>query len=116
MVTLFIDNQLVRTKEEFQYLAEVFPEYRRFSPRGYDEDGHLLFTCCYLNEKFQCTDYKNRPIICREYPDQNIMQKGGRLVSKCGYAFIPVENFGRIFENVMNSVDCEEEVEENVEG
>jgi uncharacterized protein len=116
MVTLFIDNHLVRTDEEFEYLVEIFPEYRRFSSRGYDDDGHLLFTCCYLGEDFRCGDYRNRPIICRDYPNQNIMQKGGKLVSKCGYTFTPVENFGNLLDEVMHSGECEEEVEENAEG
>lgn len=89
------------TREEFEDLKQVFPEYERFEIQGRDHDNHLLFTCKYLTSDFKCGDYKNRPLICREYPDQSILMKGGILVSKCGYKFIPVEDFSKVLDNVM---------------
>jgi len=111
MLTLCIEGKPITKEEEFEHLKEVFPEYTRFYIIGRDEDGHLLFTCKYLTEDFKCGDYKNRPQICREYPDQQLLTKGGILVSKCGYKFIPVENFEDILAKTIDRGDKEENLE-----
>jgi Fe-S-cluster containining protein len=107
MVTLFIEGRPICTEEQFSQLKEVFPEYERFYIRDEDEHGHLLFTCRFLGKDYTCGDYKKRPFICRQYPSEKIFLKGGKLISGCGFRFIPVEDFGKIIAEA-NSTSLEE--------
>lgn len=101
MILLLTQGALIDSKEEFEQLKEVFPEYERFYIRCRDEAGHLLFTCKYLGENRTCGDYKGRPLICRQYPNEELFRKGGILVSDCGYNFIPVEDFADVLKETM---------------
>ena len=105
MVTLWLEGNPVDTVEQFEHLRQIFPEYERFYIRGKNDDNHLIFTCRYLTEDYKCGDYKGRPQICREYPDQQIMLRGGILVSKCGYSFVPVADFEKYLNKAMIKID-----------
>lgn len=111
MIILLTQGEPVQTEEEFEQLKEVFPEYGRFQIRGQRPAGQLLFTCRYLGKDNHCHDYDNRPLICRDYPNEDLLRKGGILVSTCGFRFIPVEDFQKVFEEALG-----EEIDgENVE-
>lgn len=116
-ILLLNQGSPVKSEEEFNQLKEVFPEYDRFYIRGFDKDGHLLFTCRYLSPQGQCGDYKARPLICREYPNEGLLRKGGILVSKCGYRFEPVLDFEKMLNKAIkkDSLNVEEE-DINVKG
>ena len=100
MINLFVDGCPVRSDEEFETLKQVFPEYERFDFQGIDEEGHYLFKCRFLNGDFLCADHRRRPFICRKYPDQKLLLLGGKLVSKCGYSFLPVKDFGKVLDEI----------------
>lgn len=101
MILLFNQGKIVKNEEEFEQLKDVFPEYERFYIRGRHPDGNPLFTCKFLGDDGKCKDYQNRPLICREYPNEKILQTGGILVSTCGFRFVPVRDFNKVFDREM---------------
>ena len=101
MIVLFNHGKPIKDEEEFEQMKEVFPEYERFYIRGRHESGNILFTCKYLGENGKCEDYRNRPMICRDYPNEQILRSGGILVSTCGFRFIPVRDFDKIFNQAI---------------
>ncbi|MCD4785939.1 MAG: YkgJ family cysteine cluster protein [Candidatus Eremiobacteraeota bacterium] len=107
MILLFNQSKLVKNEEEFEQLKEVFSEYERFYIRGKNPSGNPLFTCKYLGDGGECKDYKNRPLICRDYPNEEILRTGGILVSTCGFRFVPVKDFDKVFDREM---EIQEEV------
>lgn len=109
LVSLFVDGRHVATDEDFADVCQVFPEYQRFYVAGLDPQGQPVFTCKYLNDRNYCTDYKNRPHICRKYPGPGIFLKGGRLMPGCGYQLIPVSDFGKMLSKKMEENESGEE-------
>ncbi len=101
MITLVIDSHPISSEEEFEHLKIIYPKYERFQIVNYDENAHLRFSCKYLGKNNKCQDYKNRPQICRDYPNQDLMMRGGKLVSTCGYKFIPTREFQAVLEDII---------------
>lgn len=76
----------ISTAKQFEALVKKSPEYQRFSISGADEQDFLQFTCSKFRKGYGCTDYVNRPHICRRYPNKSLFLQGGRLVEGCGYS------------------------------
>src|SRR5690349_7218670 len=58
-------------------------------PIGRTEGGSDLFTCTMWDKNTRrCTDYENRPAMCRKYP------YAGQICSHCGYAEPSVNSAG----------------------
>ena len=101
-MTLYVKHMkgVVKTKEEFKKLQLLHPFYSYLTIIGEDETG-LFFECENLDKETQkCKIHKNRPGICRRYPQEEIFLLGGTLKDDCGYKFIPIESF----ENVLNKI------------
>ena len=76
----------IRHEREFLELVKRSPEYSRFSVVAKDSLGYLQFTCAHLDPGDGCSDYNNRPDICKKYPSKSLVLQGGKLIEGCGYS------------------------------
>lgn len=96
------DGKVIKEIAEFERIKEIDPYsfYKHITVVGVDEFG-LLFSCNKFDkEKRLCTDHKNRPSICRNYPSEEIFSFGASLQKKCGFRFEPIESFNEVFARV----------------
>jgi Fe-S-cluster containining protein len=75
------------TEAEFKFMQALFPSYRRFYIKGKDEEGNFIFACKDVSQKGLCQVYKNRPKMCRVYPNKRIIYPA-KLHEGCGYKVI----------------------------
>ena len=83
----------IKSEKYFQSLLERNQEFSRFSVLKKDKSGHIVFECSMLGENNMCTDYDNRPIVCRFFPDNRLPFCGGGLPEGCGYMFKEMKSF-----------------------
>ena len=68
---------------------------------GKDELG-LIFECNYLDKTTKlCTIHKNRPGICRRYPQEELFSMGGALSEDCGYKMVPIYTFEEVLQKEL---------------
>jgi uncharacterized protein len=95
---LRINKKTIETVEEFKEAQERHPdEYRCFEPT-HSSDVGLVFKCKNLGEDDLCTDYENRPGLCRSYPTEDSATDGAKLPKDCGFAFSPLTEFNAIMQ------------------
>ena len=76
---------VIQTEEEFKRLQRLHPFYAYLKVIDKDETG-LVFECTNLDpETNKCKIHKNRPGICRRYPQEELFSMGGTLAEHCGY-------------------------------
>lgn len=101
-LTLVDRGRPIKRMEQFEQLVAREPEYRFFRPSDQrDDDGFIYFTCLLLGEDGLCTDYDNRPRICREYPDPSMFRFGAQLPSGCGYYREPERTFEQLYDEQL---------------
>ncbi len=66
-----------KTKEEAQ---KIYPEYLKLLSDNVDEPVYF-YHCPKLNDCKRCSDYENRPQICRDFPDNPL----SILPESCGF-------------------------------
>ena len=87
---------------EFERLIPQHFFYSYLKVIGKDETG-LIFECTKLNkEKGICTAYRNRALICRQYPQEEVFMMGGIISEECGFSFIPIKSFDEVFKKVKS--------------
>ena len=59
---------------------KVYPEYIKMLEEN-KEDNVYFYHCPKLTEDKRCSDYENRPQICRDFPDNPL----SILPKSCGY-------------------------------
>lgn len=92
----------VKTEEDFLRLKLSHRFYRGLQLIGEDEMG-LLFKCKHLDEKTKkCKIHFLRPLICRNYPMEEIFKMGGALHPDCGYQLVPIEKFSDLLKKLSN--------------
>jgi Fe-S-cluster containining protein len=95
-------KNVIKTPEEFEQLQRKFPVYRMLRIMDNAQHG-LVFQCvCLDDETGKCTDYNNRPPICRNYPHETIFKLGGNLADSCGFTFKPIKSFNSVLAEVQN--------------
>ncbi|MBQ8635137.1 YkgJ family cysteine cluster protein [bacterium] len=96
------NGKVILTQEEFKEIQknDNYSFYKHITIIGQDDFG-LIFSCDKFNkEKRICTDHKNRPSICKNYPSEEIFSFGAQLQDGCGYSFEPIEKFDEVFKRV----------------
>ena len=96
-------KNIIKNQEQFEQIkkSEDYIFYHHIKVIGSDDFG-LIFECeKFDKEKHICTDHKNRPPICRNYPSEEIFKMGATLKDDCGYSFEPIEKFDEVFKKVM---------------
>lgn len=73
----------------FRRLARRDREFRMFVPREeVPGDGLLRFRCQNLAVDGHCQIHPRRPEFCRDYPSIAMFERGGSLLTGCGYRLI----------------------------
>ena len=103
---ILVDNgRPVRAMSQFEKLRKRKPAYSRFKPLEQDSpDEFLYFKCTMLGDDNKCTDYNNRPDICRHYPQKAMLRHGGKLLDGCGYYIKGKKSFARELERAQKNL------------
>lgn len=95
-------KNVISSEEEFEYLKTLHFFYGYLNIVGKDEIG-LVFECSKLDKTTgKCTAYNKRPLLCRQYPLEEIFMMGGGISDDCGYKFTPINSFEEIFNKLKN--------------
>ena len=90
---------IIKDEEEFLKLQKIHFFYEYLEIADKNEMG-LIFRCKKLGEDGRCKAYKQRALICRQYPMEEIFTMGGTITEDCGFWFEPIDSF----ESVLNKV------------
>lgn len=96
-------KDIIKAEEQFEKIKkeDSYIFYQHIKVIGKDDFG-LIFECNKFDkEKKLCTDHKNRPPICKNYPREEIFKMGASLQDGCGYRFEPIEKFDEVFKKVL---------------
>lgn len=95
-------RNVIKTENEFENLKTLHFFYSYLEVVGKDEVG-LVFECSKLNkETGKCTAYNKRPLLCRQYPQEEIFMMGGSITEDCGYRFEPIVKFDEVLNKIKN--------------
>ena len=95
-------KKIIKTVEEFEKIknSDDYSFYQHIKVIGNDDFG-LIFECeKFDKDKKLCSDHKNRPPICSNYPSEEIFKMGAALKDDCGYRFEPIEKFEEVFKKI----------------
>lgn len=67
--------------ESEEEARKIYPEYFELLAEKLDGEKVYFYHCPKLTEDKRCSDYENRPGICRDFPDNPLSM----LPKKCGY-------------------------------
>jgi len=91
-------RHVVQDEKEFKKLQYLHRFYTYLKVVDKDDIG-LVFECMNLDhETKKCKIHKNRPGICRRYPQEELFSMGGELSENCGYRMEPIISFSEILE------------------
>ncbi len=95
-------KDVIKTEEEFEKLKTLHFFYGYLKVVDKDRTG-LIFECSKLDkETGKCTAYKTRPVLCRQYPQEEIFMMGGSITEHCGFSFEPIEKFDEVFKKILS--------------
>lgn len=91
-------KHVIQEEKEFKKLQLLHRFYAGLKIIGKDDIG-LIFECTNLDpETHKCKIHKNRPGICRRYPQEELFSMGGALSDDCGYKMEPIISFSEVLE------------------
>ena len=94
-------KHVVNDEKQFKKLQLLHRFYTYLEIVGKDETG-LIFSCTMQDKKTKrCKIHKNRPGICRRYPQEELFMMGGSLSNDCGYRLEPIVPFSEVLSNIM---------------
>ena len=94
-------KDIIKTEDEFEKLKTIHFFYGYLKVVDKDKIG-LVFECSKLSkETGKCTAYKTRPVLCRQYPQEEIFMMGGSITEDCGFSFEPIQKFEEVFKKVI---------------
>lgn len=104
---LLYKNWKITEASDFAGLVAEDPLYERFQPKAHP-DGAMTFTCRFIGSDNRCSDYRNRPGACRDYPDPSLIQRfGGEMINGCGYRVFLLVSFSDVLSQEMGNSDSE---------
>lgn len=91
-------RHVIQEEKEFEKLKLLHRFYSYLTVIDKDETG-LVFSCSNLDPDTNlCKIHKNRPGICRRYPQEELFAMGGELSENCGYKMVPIISFSEVME------------------
>ncbi len=94
-------KHVIQDEKEFEKLKLLHVFYTYLTVVGKDETG-LVFSCSNLDEETHlCKIHKNRPGICRRYPQEELFKMGGALSDDCGYCMVPIITFAEVLQKQL---------------
>lgn len=88
-VVLSIKGERIRTEQQFAQLVAQDPPYMIFVPKLIVSGGIILFDCSKLAGNNVCTIYRERPRVCMDYPDPDLLKCGTDVIEGCGFYLVP---------------------------
>lgn len=107
-INLEAHGRWLRSEQRFHEIVKSNGEFEKFQIIGHDPQGFLQFRCSWLTEFNTCRDHDNRPALCREFPDKNLVLCGGKLPQGCGYAIDVVVPFKKILQQEVERGEDEQ--------
>lgn len=99
-------KHVIKDEEEFKKLQYLHRFYTYLKVTGKDDIG-LVFECTNLDpETNKCKIHRNRPGICRRYPQEELFSMGGALSDDCGYKMEPIIPFNVILEQERKKLNA----------
>lgn len=68
--------------EDVKQAQKIYPEYFELLSEKLEGENVYFYHCPKLTDDNRCSDYENRPAICRDFPDNPL----SILPFKCGYS------------------------------
>jgi len=94
-------KNVIKDEKLFKKLQYLHRFYTYLKVVGKDETG-LIFSCQMQDTiTKKCKIHKNRPGICRRYPQEELFMMGGSLSDGCGYRLEPIIKFEEVLSNLM---------------
>lgn len=84
---LFKQGRRIQTESEFTRLKEEDSSYTCFKPVQAVNGRIISFNCSNLTETNYCSDYNNRPQLCRDYPLSSFFNYD-TIREGCGYKIL----------------------------
>ena len=81
----------MKNEKDLKIMQFFFPWYRYFYITRINDNGEIFLSCKKLNKKGECTIYKFRPLLCRNYPKKYI-SFNTKMPDGCGFT-IESKNF-----------------------
>lgn len=104
-VALTVGGRKITTVEEYESLVAEDDRYQIFVQKGVDKDGALLFSCKKLDSRNCCTIYHDRPQVCVDYPDPDLIRCGTDVIEGCGFYLVSPHDFRRILKDEMKRLE-----------
>ena len=93
-------RHVIQDEKEFERLKLLHRFYNYLTVVDKDDTG-LVFSCSNLDEETSlCKIHKDRPGICRRYPQEELFKMGGELSEGCGYKMLPIITFSEVLNKV----------------
>ncbi|SDK90019.1 hypothetical protein SAMN05660337_1635 [Maridesulfovibrio ferrireducens] len=105
-ISLYVDSKWLRSKKQVRKASIKNPYLNFFEICGKTEDGFLKFSCTRLGKDGRCTNYENRPNICKTFPAPSIFYQNGELPKGCGFRMSTEIDFEKILEDACKDEDC----------
>ena len=94
-------NKVIDNEDLFKKLQYIHRFYSYLTVIGKDETG-LIFSCQMQDSiTKKCKIHKNRPGICRRYPQEELFMMGGSISEGCGYKLEPIVSFSEVLTEIM---------------
>jgi len=94
-------KHVIKDEKEFEELQYSHRFYTYLKIVDKDDIG-LVFECCNIDpETKKCRIHKNRPGICKRYPQDELFSMGGKLLKNCGYKMEPIISFAEILKKCV---------------
>ena len=91
---------MIKDMKEFEYLKTQHYFYTYLKVVEETETG-LVFECTKLDKTTgKCTAYSKRPLLCRQYPMEEVFAMGGEIREECGFRFTPIETFEDVLKKI----------------
>lgn len=74
----------MQNEKDLKFMQLIFPWYKNFYIKETSQTGEIVLSCKKLSASGQCTIYKFRPLLCRNYPKKHI-NFFVEMIDGCGY-------------------------------
>ncbi|NDV26414.1 YkgJ family cysteine cluster protein [Desulfovibrio sp. JC010] len=102
-VCLSVGGRWLKSKRKFYKEIKKDTSLACFEISGKTEEGYLKFTCTRLNDNGTCSDYENRPKLCRSFPSPSIFMEFGQLPKGCGFRMSTEIDFEKVLDDAINN-------------
>ncbi|WP_319759343.1 YkgJ family cysteine cluster protein [Maridesulfovibrio sp.] len=102
-ICISVGGKWLKRERAFVKAATEDTSLLRFKIFGKTEEGYLKFSCTSLNENGTCSDYENRPQLCRSFPAPSIFMQFGELPKGCGFRMSTEIDFEQVLKEAMDN-------------